>query len=77
MVLEADGQGGPLLHGQSMKVRLVSAAISSVEYPREKVKSIDLVLEGLETMIRLGWRDRKREVELWHSGTGKVNVDRK
>lgn len=79
MVLEADGQGGPVLrYAESMKMRLVSAAISSVEYPWKKGKSINLLLEDLEMMMRLGWRDRKREVELWHGGTGKVNIlDRK
>ena len=60
--------------GESMKVGLVSAAISSVENLGEKGKLIYLVLEGLEMMIRLGWRDRKREAEFWHGGTRKSNV---
>jgi hypothetical protein len=67
LVLEADGQGGPLLrYREGVKVRLVPAAIPSLDYAGERGKSIDFVVEGLEIMARLGWKDGKRYIELWH-----------
>lgn len=68
LVLENGGDGEAVLcFGKSDGVKLVPAAIPSIEYA-EKGKSIDLVLEGLEMMIRLGWKDGKRAVELWFDG---------
>jgi hypothetical protein len=36
-------------------------------------ESIDLVLDGLEMMFRLGGK-RRRVVEVWQGGTGNITV---
>lgn len=67
LILESEG-GEPVLgFGEDVRVRLVPAAIPSVKYEGGR-ESIDLVLEGLEMMVRLGWKDRNRDVEVWYDG---------
>ncbi|KAH7382045.1 beta-lactamase/transpeptidase-like protein [Cadophora sp. MPI-SDFR-AT-0126] len=62
-VLEAEGEGLTLKCGSFPEVSLVTAAIPPYVY--DEGKSIDLIADGLETMIRLGWNDGKRIVEIW------------
>jgi CubicO group peptidase (beta-lactamase class C family) len=70
-ILEADGRGEPALrYEKSIQVRLVPAAVPSTEYEGGRGKSIDLILEGLEMLVKLGWRDGKRDVELWQDVVG-------
>lgn len=70
LVLEGDEDEEPILRfGEGIRARLVSAAIPSIEYEGDW-KSIDLVLEGLEMMVRLGWKAEKRSVELWQGVVG-------
>ncbi|KAG0645505.1 hypothetical protein D0Z07_8739 [Hyphodiscus hymeniophilus] len=66
-VLESNGNEPVLRYGSNVVTRLVPAAIPSIEYA-ERERSIDLVLEGLEMMIRLGWKDGKGGIELWYDG---------
>ena len=74
LVLEGDKE--PFVRfGKTSVVRLVPAAISSIEYA-EKGKSIDLILEGLEMMIRLGWKDGERSIELWYDATWSPTLTR-
>lgn len=71
--LEADSSDGPVLcYGKSVKVKLVPAAMPRMDYAEGRGKSIDLVLEGLEMLIRLGWKGEKRSTELWHGGHGEI-----
>lgn len=49
--------------GTSVKLSLVPAAISPNVY--EEGTSIDLVVDGLEMMLRLGWKEGSRIIELW------------
>ena len=66
--MDARRDGEPVLRfGTDMESRLVTAAIPGVEYAG-KGESIDLVVEGLEMMLRLGWKDGKRDIELWCDG---------
>ncbi|KAE8452963.1 hypothetical protein EG329_012150 [Mollisiaceae sp. DMI_Dod_QoI] len=67
LVLESNEHEPVLRFGKNISVRLVPAAIPSIEYA-ENEKSIDLVLEGLEMMARLGWKDGNRDIELWYDG---------
>jgi CubicO group peptidase (beta-lactamase class C family) len=69
LLLESDGNGEPVLwFGKIGKMNLVPAAIAKLEYEGRTEKSIDLILEGLEIMVRLGWKDGKNDIELWHDG---------
>ena len=45
---------------------LVTAAIPPFEYAEGE--SVDLIADGLETMIRLGWKEGKKIIELWQDG---------
>jgi CubicO group peptidase (beta-lactamase class C family) len=67
LVLESKEDEPVLRFGENISARLVPAAIPSIEYA-EKGKSIDLVLEGLEMMVRLGWKDGNRDIEVWYDG---------
>ncbi|KAK0111029.1 hypothetical protein ONS95_001409 [Cadophora gregata] len=49
--------------GSFPSISLVPAAIPPLDY--DEGKSIDLIADGLEMMIRLGWKDGKRIIELW------------
>ncbi len=72
-VLESDTDGRPAVrYGKETLVKLLPAAIPSMEY--EEGRSVDLVLEGLEMMMRLGWAKGKRVVELWQGAVGKMIV---
>jgi hypothetical protein len=51
-------------------VALVPAAIRPYAY--EEGNSIDLVIDGLETMLRLGWKDGSQIVEVWQDGATKI-----
>jgi len=42
---------------------LVPAALPPHKY--EEGESIDLLADGLELMLRLGWKDGARSVEVW------------
>ncbi|KAH6706553.1 beta-lactamase/transpeptidase-like protein [Leptodontidium sp. MPI-SDFR-AT-0119] len=61
--LAVDGERLSLKCGSFSAVPLVPAAISPFVY--EEGKSVDLVADGLEMMVRLGWKDGKRIVDLW------------
>jgi hypothetical protein len=68
LILERSEGGEPdLRFGEDVRVRLVPAAIPSVKYEGGR-ESIDLVLDGLEMMVRLGWKDGNRDVEVWYDG---------
>lgn len=67
LVLESNEDEPVLRFGKNVSVKLVPAAIPSIEYAGNE-KSIDLVLEGLEMMVRLGWKDGNRDIELWYDG---------
>ena len=61
-------EGEPVLRfGENVIAKLVPAATPSIEYA-EHGTSIDFVLEGLEMMVRLGWKDENRDIELWYDG---------
>ncbi|KAG4442006.1 hypothetical protein IFR05_002532 [Cadophora sp. M221] len=62
-VLAADGEEFSLKCDPFPAVALVPAAIPPFVY--EEGKSVDLVADGLETMVRLGWKDGKRIVDMW------------
>ncbi|PVH71802.1 beta-lactamase/transpeptidase-like protein [Cadophora sp. DSE1049] len=62
-VLAPGGEGLSLKCGSFPPVSLVPAAMPSFSY--DEGSSIDLIADGLETMIRLGWKDGKRTVEIW------------
>lgn len=49
--------------------KLRPAAIPPRRYTSESM-SIDLILDGTEIMLRLGFKDEKRIVELWNGATG-------
>ena len=67
LVLESNEDEPVLRFGKNVSARLVPAAIPSIEYAGNE-KSIDLVLEGLEMMVRLGWKDGNRDIEVWYDG---------
>lgn len=52
-----------LQSGHSPLAALVSAALPPVKY--KEGESIDLVADGLETMLRLGLKEGVRTIELW------------
>ena len=75
LVLESGDDREPTLRfGDIGGVRLVPAAIPCIDY-KGKGGSIDLVLEGLEMMLRLGWKDDEKGIELWFDGTPPRVVD--
>jgi CubicO group peptidase (beta-lactamase class C family) len=66
-----DANGGLSLQYKSFPaVALVPAAISPHTY--DEGNSIDLVADGLEMMLRLGWKDGSRIVEIWQDGATKT-----
>lgn len=68
-------EGGLLVRcGDFPSVPLVSGAIPPYTY--DEGNSIDLVADGLETMLRLGWKDGLRIVEIWQDGED-VTLERK
>ena len=67
LALESNEDEPVLRFGKNVSARLVPAAIPSIEYAGSG-RSIDLVLEGLEMMVRLGWKDGNRDIELWYDG---------
>jgi CubicO group peptidase (beta-lactamase class C family) len=67
LILESNEDEPVLRFGKNVSARLVPAAIPSIEYTGNG-KSIDLVLEGLEMMVRLGWKDGNRDIEVWYDG---------
>jgi CubicO group peptidase (beta-lactamase class C family) len=67
LVLEGNNNEPVLRFGENVSAKLVPAAIPSLEYAGNG-KSIDLVLEGLEMMIRLGWKDGSKDIEMWYDG---------
>ncbi|KAH7333093.1 beta-lactamase/transpeptidase-like protein [Rhexocercosporidium sp. MPI-PUGE-AT-0058] len=71
-ILAADenGNGFSLKCGSFPAVALVTAAIPAFVY--EEGKSVDLVADGLEIMVRLGWKDGKRIVEVWQDNEAEI-----
>ena len=67
LVLESNEDEPVLRFGENVRARLVPAATPSIEYAGNG-KSIDLVLDGLEMMVRLGWKDGNRDIEVWYDG---------
>ncbi len=68
-----DADGLPYVRYRGLPpVRLVPAAQPSRTYMEGE--SIDLVLDGLEMMFRLGWKNGRRVVEVWQGGTGNITV---
>jgi hypothetical protein len=67
LVLESNEDEPVLRFGKNVSATLVPAAIPSIGYTGNG-KSIDLVLEGLEMMVRLGWKDGNRDIEVWYDG---------
>ena len=51
-------------------MRLCAASMPAETY--SEGSSIDLVVEGLEMMLRLGWEEGKRMVEVWQGGIIKL-----
>ena len=47
-----------------VRARLVPVVIPRVQYPDGRGTSIDLILNSLAIMTRLGWEDEKRIVAL-------------
>lgn len=71
-VREAEN-GVPLVSwGDDVWLTLYRAAIPGVRYP-EGV-SIDLIAHGLEVMLRLGWADGGRAIEVWTGHNGRCKV---
>lgn len=67
-VLESNEENEPVLRfGDIMTTKILPAAMPSIEFAGQG-KSIELVLAGLEMMIRLGWKDGNRGIELWYDG---------
>jgi CubicO group peptidase (beta-lactamase class C family) len=66
-----DANGGLSLQYKAFPVvALVPAAISSHTY--DEGSSIDLVADGLEMMLRLGWKDGSQIIEIWQDGATKT-----
>ena len=62
-----DANGGLSLQYKSFPaVALVHAAMTPYTY--DEGSSIDLVADGLEMMLRLGWKDGSRVIEVWQDG---------
>jgi hypothetical protein len=59
-----------LKSGVFASVRLLPAAIPPRVY--DEGTSIDLVADGIEMMLRLGWEDGQRIVELWQDGEAQM-----
>jgi CubicO group peptidase (beta-lactamase class C family) len=57
-----DDNGLFVKFGSSAKMPLVSAAIPPITY--DEGQSIDLVVDGLEILLRLGWKDGSRIIKL-------------
>ena len=49
----------------AVMLKLRPAAIPNARYEQNK-RSIDLLVDGTELMLRLGWKDDKRVVDLWN-----------
>ena len=68
LVLESNSEYAPVLRfGKDVSARPVPAVIPSIKYAGNGT-SIDLALEGLEMMLRLGWKDGNRDIEVWCDG---------
>jgi hypothetical protein len=57
-------------YGDFFSVPLVSGALPPHSY--DEGNSIDLVADGLETMLRLGWKDGLRIIEVWQDGESRT-----
>lgn len=65
-VLEATDDGKPQARWRNLPpVRLLVAAIYPESYKSGTETSIDLVLDGLNGMMRLGWRGGERSIDYW------------
>lgn len=69
-MLELVWDDGLLVGCGKFEARLISAVIPPVVY--EEGPSVDLVADGLEMMVRLGWKDGARIVEIWQAGLKEV-----
>jgi hypothetical protein len=61
--------GGELLvrYGPLPALPLVSGVLPPHKY--DEGNSIDLVADGLDLMLRLGWKEGSRMIEIWQNGT--------
>jgi len=71
-ILESGADACPVLRYRKTMIKLVPAAMPRMGY--EQGQSIDLVLEGLEVMIRLGFIEGNRVLELWRGDGLGINV---
>ena len=65
-----DDNGLFVKFGTAAKIPLVPAAIPPTVY--KEGDSIDLVVDGLEMMLRLGWKEGSRIIELRQDGESKI-----
>jgi CubicO group peptidase (beta-lactamase class C family) len=68
--IESDKEVLFIRHGIFPPIPLLPGASPSAKY--DAGSSIDLVADGLELMLRLGWKDGSQIVELWQEGEVKV-----
>ena len=62
-----DEQGGPhVKFGKMPSMRLLKAATPTIKFGRDGKNGIDLVVEGMDMMVALGFNDEgKRSMEIW------------
>lgn len=53
-------------YGPLPAVPLVPGAMPPHKY--DEGNSVDLVVDGLELMLRLGWKEGSRVIEVWNNG---------
>jgi hypothetical protein len=63
---EEDEGGVSVRYGSLPAVPLVPGVIPPHKY--DEGNSVDLVADGLELMLRLGWKEGSRVIEVWHNG---------
>lgn len=64
---------GPMIQFQNLQpVRLLKALIAPKQYSQGC--SIDVVPAGFEVMVRLGWNESRRSIELWFGGESSLIV---
>jgi hypothetical protein len=71
-----EGDGGEIFfrYGSLPALPLVSGVLSPHEY--DEGNSIDLVADGLDLMLRLGWKEGSRMIEVWRNDTV-ITLERK
>jgi hypothetical protein len=66
-LVKEDGGGIFVRYGSLPALPLVSGALPPHKY--DEGNSIDLVADGLELMLRLGWKEGSRMIEVWQNDT--------